>query len=532
MTLSAKPTVARHRAAALFLVTAFGVQLLTHTHVLSLPYFWDEAGFYVPVANDFFVRGSLIPESVPTNAHPPLLTMYVSAWWRVLGPKVETSRVGMLAISAIGLWAVFRLGRRLRCGKTGILVVLCTATYPCYFAQSSMVLADLPAAAFSWLGLSYYLENRRVAGLWFSVAVLWKETAILVPLTLLAVDLLFLLFEGGPSALEPLAPGPSVRKHWFWTGVPTALLIAWYTYHWSETDIVFGNTEFIRYNVTANLDLSRFLLALAIRCWQAFGHLGMLVFSLGFAGSLLWSLRNKGRQALWRPALFRFGALVCSHLLVMSLLGGALLSRYLLPVIPLIMLGGFLIVTRRGLLAVATLGLFFVNLRAELPYHYAIEENLVYRDFVLAHRGAARFLEREFPDATIATAWPATFELTMPVLGYVTRPLAVLPVERPEVAELRRLKQDGRSFDLALVFNREYEPADSWLRPRRILARLSFWRKADSWFGTPSGDTPEHVAQALQFDVLSVWGHGPFRVALLRKPSVQSHQSPAASQPR
>ena len=45
--------------------------LLTHLPLMRLPYFWDEAGYYIPAAFDFFRTGSLIPYSTLTNAHPP-----------------------------------------------------------------------------------------------------------------------------------------------------------------------------------------------------------------------------------------------------------------------------------------------------------------------------------------------------------------------------------------------------------------------------------------------------------------------------
>ncbi|HWY69585.1 MAG TPA: hypothetical protein VNX88_13030, partial [Terriglobales bacterium] len=46
----------------------FTAILLLHGPLLRLPYFWDEAGYYIPAAYDFFTHGSLIPLSVPSNA--------------------------------------------------------------------------------------------------------------------------------------------------------------------------------------------------------------------------------------------------------------------------------------------------------------------------------------------------------------------------------------------------------------------------------------------------------------------------------
>jgi len=42
---------------------------LSHFTLLRLPYYWDEAGYYIPAAWDFFRTGSLIPLSTLSNAH-------------------------------------------------------------------------------------------------------------------------------------------------------------------------------------------------------------------------------------------------------------------------------------------------------------------------------------------------------------------------------------------------------------------------------------------------------------------------------
>ena len=56
----------------------FAVVLIAlHAPLLRLPYFWDEAGYYIPAARDLF-SGSLIPYSTPSNAHPPLVMAWIA----------------------------------------------------------------------------------------------------------------------------------------------------------------------------------------------------------------------------------------------------------------------------------------------------------------------------------------------------------------------------------------------------------------------------------------------------------------------
>jgi len=54
---------------ALVFAVIFVAIFLLHAPLLQLPYFWDEAGYYIPAARDLFLTGSLIPHSTVSNAH-------------------------------------------------------------------------------------------------------------------------------------------------------------------------------------------------------------------------------------------------------------------------------------------------------------------------------------------------------------------------------------------------------------------------------------------------------------------------------
>ena len=91
----------------------------------------------------------------------------------------------MLVVAAFSLLGVFRLAQRVANTQVAIASTLCTALYPVFFAQSSLAQVDLAAAGLIFWGLCAYLEDRPVAvAIWFSLAALAKETAILAPLGL------------------------------------------------------------------------------------------------------------------------------------------------------------------------------------------------------------------------------------------------------------------------------------------------------------------------------------------------------------
>jgi len=69
---------------AVVFAVIFVVIFVLHAPLLQLPYFWDEAGYYVPAARDV-LTGSLIPHSTVTNAHPPLVLAWIAVWWKMAG---------------------------------------------------------------------------------------------------------------------------------------------------------------------------------------------------------------------------------------------------------------------------------------------------------------------------------------------------------------------------------------------------------------------------------------------------------------
>src|ERR1700692_3095754 len=89
----------------------FAALMLLHAPLLRLPYFWDEAGYYVPAARDLFLSGTLIPHSTPSNAHPPLVMAWLALAWRIFGYSTLVTRTAMVAVSAFSLVGLFRLSR-------------------------------------------------------------------------------------------------------------------------------------------------------------------------------------------------------------------------------------------------------------------------------------------------------------------------------------------------------------------------------------------------------------------------------------
>src|SRR5712691_5583054 len=106
--LTAHPKTNRLHPALVFTLIFVFIFLL-HLPLLQLPYFWDEAGYYVPAARDLLLTGSLIPHSTVSNAHPPLVMAWIALWWKVVGFAPVVTRTAILLAASFSLLGLFRL---------------------------------------------------------------------------------------------------------------------------------------------------------------------------------------------------------------------------------------------------------------------------------------------------------------------------------------------------------------------------------------------------------------------------------------
>ena len=470
---------------AVVFAVIFVVIFLLHVPLLSLPYFWDEAGYYVPAARDLLLSGSLIPHTTVSNAHPPLVLAWIALWWKVAGYAPVVARSAMVVVAAFSLLGVFRLAERVANTEVAIAATACTAVYPVFFSQSSLAQVDLAAAGFIFWGLrAYFDQHWGSVTVWFSLAALAKETAIIAPLALAGWEVVRriprvkLLIQRWSAGTEPSREAGWGRAALL---VPIVPLTLWYGYHYSRTGHVFGNPEFFRYNVAATLNPLRFVLALALRIWQSFGYLHLWVLTGAMALAMTdppVSDEGVERSRIAIPAQSVFFVIIAAYVISMALVGGAVLARYLLPVVPLVIILAVSTLRRRmrywkvviAFVIVAFVSAWFWN----PPYGFSPEDNLAYRDFVTLHQDAERFLEARYPMAKVLTAWPASDELTRPWLGYMTRPLQVVRVEDFSLEQVLSAADFRSHFDVALVFSTKYEPRhplldrwDAWIQLKR-----------------------------------------------------------------
>jgi 4-amino-4-deoxy-L-arabinose transferase-like glycosyltransferase len=441
---------------------------LAHYPLLRLPYFWDEAGYYIPAALDFCHHGLLIPHNTLPTGHTPLLSVYLGLVWQLLGFSPFVTRMAMLVLAAGTLAALYVLGRSVTCRETAAWACALLAISPLFFAQSSLAHLDLPVA-FATTAAVLALLRRRLSwfALWMSLAVLTKETAVVF----LPVAWLYAW-----RIRKELNARAAV-----WLALPIAPLAAWALYYHHATGFWTGNPVYLKYNLYSTLKPGRIFLTLLRRLYQVFvaGFNWLLVAAAipGYRAIRKASRAGEASQGsssppVWQSEtregfLFLSSGLVIAYVAMLSVVGGAILPRYLLPIFPCFYLALVLAVeflpgrVRRGVFAL-TAACFIASWFINPPYPFPYEDNLAYADFIHLHQQAADFLSHEPNDPRILTAWPATGELREPALGYVRKPLRVKGLEGFTAQDFGAIS--AGSFDILYLYSRQWNPHENWLR--------------------------------------------------------------------
>jgi hypothetical protein len=459
------------------LVGVFLALVGLHIPLLSLPYFWDEAGYYIPAALDIYHAGRLIPESTLPTGHTPLVMVYLALAWRVFGFSPVVTRTAMVLIAASTVTATYALARRVTDREPAAWAAVLLALSPMFFAQSTMVFLDLPAALFTTLAVIALLGERMLSfAVIASLAVLTKETAVVM----LPVAWIYSFPRVGARHGVPLQRQERTPpRDWAALAAPLLPLVAWTIYYHHVTGFWTGNAEYLQFNLYSTLSPGRFFWTLLRRSYEVFiGGFNWLLVA-GAALGVWWGRRQsrRGTEAQRKSSRYFFLAagLIAAYILMLSVVGGAVLPRYLLPIVPFFILATVALVWRlpkawaRATCGV-TLSCFVAAWFINPPYPFPYEDNLSYADFIRLHQDAARYLESRPAGERILTAWPATDELARPFLGYVRQPQRVVPLEGFTAKDFEKVSSED--FDLLYVYSRKWEPPNNWL------PRLPIFRRA------------------------------------------------------
>jgi hypothetical protein len=434
-----------------------------HIRLIALPFFWDEHGQFIPTALDILRSGAWVAKSTIPNVHPPGVEAVLALFYRIFGYSIPLTRIVMLTWASFGLLLTFLLAIALSTGTRGapaFLPPLLLLVSPLFFMQSFMAQLDMPCMVLTLLALLLFLKKEYV---WAAVAcvplVLVKETGIVVPFVF------FCFFIWRRDYL---------RAAWF---VPSALALGiWLLVLHHATGYWMGDPGFAHYNVGYALHPVRLALSLLRRIYYLF------FAEMRIVGTVLLAVTARKCKAFRSQAWAVAGAISALYFILVTVLGGAELERYLLPVLPVFYIAvAVALTTVRRMIAVPAMAALFAGLVACIfwnpPFPFPYENNYAMVDFVNLQQAASEYADGHLRGKTIATAWPYSAALRNPDFGFVKEPKSVVETNDFHLDSMLAVKP-GR-FDALITYTRTWQPADGVISNslvRRFLAKFYEWQ--------------------------------------------------------
>lgn len=434
-----------------------------HLRLIDLPYFWDEHGQFIPTALDILRSGAWVAKSTVPNVHPPGVEAVLALLFKIFGYSIPLTRIAMLVWASFGLLFTFLLAIELSAhtrGAPAFLPPLLLLASPLFFMQCFMAQLDMPCMVLTLLALLLFLKKNYW---WAAIAcialVLVKETGIVVPFVFFCLCVW--------------------RKQWNRAAlfIPAALaLFGWLLLLHQKTGYWLGDPGFAHYNVGYALHPVRLGLSLLRRVFYLFMAEGRI------AGTILLCFTAAKCKAFRTEAWGITLAVSLLSFVLVTVLGGAELERYLLPVLPIFYIAvAVALTTVKKPVAVPVIATMFAGLIVCIfwnpPYPFPYENNYAMVNFVELQQAAGDYASEHLAGKTVATAWPFSAALRNPDFGYVTKPIRVIETNDFHADSIRAAKP--ADFDALITYTRTWQPAGGVIDNsyvRRFLAKYYEWQ--------------------------------------------------------
>lgn len=419
------------------------VILATSVYWLAIaqkPFHWDTASFVIPTAKHILDSnfGDFSPLYYYTSlkplayAHPPLLPIMIAISWRIFGIGITQAHLVMWPFLPIYLLASYRLFRFVLPRSISMITTLLLACFPIILTEYAMIYLDLPMAAMAILALYFYLvEKQWLAGFCLMLSMWFKLPAIFLLGPLLLHSILLINYEnsrnGEAQSFKELIQ-VVVTRNWYLL-YPLLGFASWLIYFHAQSGWWLRN-EALLPDLNKNWHDVVSPIFLAEGRWLLTG-LGLLSgFRLHYR-RLLWKvLLSKQQQVIW------LGILVVITYVLAFLLLDQFVIRYAMVLYPLLLIVLIWFLYRAWGLRIAQASLLvmlFFALKNLWPTGITQDKELLgpmdlsYQDVIVIGQRAAHFVEQNYADRVVYGGYPESYQLTLPVMGYVTKPLHFKP---------------------------------------------------------------------------------------------------------
>ncbi len=159
------------------LIAIVGIVFALHLFAIINPYglyIYDEY-FYVPAAK------CILNGTICNSEHPPLAKAIIAANMAIFGDNGVGWRLPSVIAGTLSIVVVYLIVRKLHNEKTALLAAFLLCFESLWFTHSSMAMLDIIAVFLGLIAIYLFLlEKYAVSGILLGLAILSKETAILI----------------------------------------------------------------------------------------------------------------------------------------------------------------------------------------------------------------------------------------------------------------------------------------------------------------------------------------------------------------
>ncbi len=358
--------------------------------ILLLPFLGNlpcsDAGFDFSNAKEFYLHEGLAMFLTPPPKqfvkvypmHPPLKYVLASVFFKIGGVNQYSYNLMGIFVGILGILSIYGLGKEIGNRNIGIISALLLAISPMYLSNGLHSLTDFMVTSFIITAFYFYSRSKMLGYTVFATAaVLTKETALILPLAVLCIEIIFSILKKGNYKKEPVY---ILYKNLFMASIPLLLYYVWLSFlknhgiaEWSA--FIFAETR----NKGAFATVVHNILTLDIFNKYAQQHISWLLY-LNF-NWVYWLLALLGIMTLGMcyfnklkkklSQLPHLKVIVSMLLFVVGYIGTVLtfqtyaIPRYHLPVLPFLFLASAIFLQRfiikHTLISIAAISIFILT---------------------------------------------------------------------------------------------------------------------------------------------------------------------------
>ncbi|MEM6344619.1 MAG: glycosyltransferase family 39 protein [Bacteroidota bacterium] len=413
---------------------------------LSLPFFWDELGVYGPGVLAMVDEGiGLLPSALPpdlSRGHPLFFYFFFAAWTKIVGYSIVKIHFFALMVTLGVAWTTWWIGYKLLHEAAGAIAGIAVLMMPFIFAQAHLILPEMLLGGLMLWGLYSFHQRKWWAYLiWGSLAVLTKESALVMVMACLTYSLLFGAAERWKMSLISLSPliGFALfliiqrfQNGWFFFPYHTGFI----SFDWVEMQ-----GKFVK--------LWNFILEYQGR-WAI--QIGLGIGLIAF----LWRKRTLNPNEIhpW----FQLSGIFLLGMMAFTVIN-FYMDRYLLSLLPILVLGLGAAIRELFLLGKAwrylSIAIFLIPLNF-IPHHqgeeFRYDTDINYRSLLSVQQAAVDLMIQEAqPTDSVFAGFPIYYALKDPRYGFTERyyPLKLTGNPRAEV-DLAGFMYPGVRYEKAI----------------------------------------------------------------------------------